>query len=116
MEIVNDNPFKGEGTLKYRGKNHKVKLTLNAFRMMTAKFKVGLDDIDAAFSSDPLTTLGQMTYCGIINASIASGKKFDDDFETFCAYFYEDQQGYMQMQELFESVNPTPNEEAEGNE
>ena len=115
MEIVH-NPFKGDGTIKYRNKNRKVKLTLNAFRMMTAKFGIGLDDFDSAFAKDPLTTLGQLTYCGLVNGAIATGKPFEDDFDTFCVFFYEDEAGFQQMQELLAAVNPAPNEEAEGNE
>ena len=106
MEIVN-NPFKGEGAVVYKGETKKVKLTLNAFRMMTQKFGIGLDDFDKAFQADPLTTIGQLTYCGIVNASMAAGQKFEDDFETFCVYFFEDEAGITEMQNLLNAVNPT---------
>lgn len=115
MEIVTNNAFKGEGTLKYKKKGHKVKLTLNAFRIMTSKFGVKLDDFDKAFEEDPLTSLAQLTYCGLLNGALATGKKFEDDFETFCAFFYEDEDGFKQMQELLSAANPTPEEDAEGN-
>lgn len=116
MDIIS-NPFKGEGTIKYRNKNHKVKLTLNSFRMLTAKFGISLDGFDKAFTEDPLTTLAQLAYCGLVNGAIAAGKKFEDDFDTFCVYFYEDEKGFVQMQELLQAATPDAKDESgEGNE
>lgn len=107
------NTFKGEGSINYRGKDRKVKLTLNAFRMMTVKFRIGLDQFDNALMADPLTTIAQLTYCGLVNAGISSGNKFEDDFETFCSFFYDDEKGFSEMQALLTAVNP-PTEEKEG--
>lgn len=117
MEMIH-NTFKGEGAINYRGEQRKVKLTLNAFRMMTVKFRVGLDHFDNALMADPLTTIAQLTYCGLVNAGIASGNYFEDDFDTFCSFFYDDESGFTEMQELLTAVNPAPEEKGgdSGNE
>ena len=105
MEIVTNNAFKGEGTLKLKGKNYKVKLTLNTFRMLTAKFGVQLDAFGEAVTKDPLTTIGQLTYCGLLSGSIAGGRKFEMDFDTFCDVFFEDAEGFAYIQELLDKAN-----------
>ena len=113
MDIVN-NPFKGDGTLHYRGKDHKVKMTLNAYRLMTVQFKIGLDAFDEEYRKDPLTTLAALTYCALQNGAMAQNKKFEDDFDTFCAFFYEDETGMESMNALFDAANPSPVEDENG--
>jgi len=84
------NTLRGEFAVNINETEQKVLLNMNAFRLLTQRFKVGLHKLDGWLTEDPLTALPAIAYCGIENAWATRGEKFTMDFEAFCASFFAD--------------------------
>lgn len=85
------NTLRAELTIPVAGKDTKISLTLNAFRLLTQEFGITLDGIDSYMEKDPLTGLCAIAYCGAKNAALKSGEKFGMNFDTFSALILDEE-------------------------
>jgi hypothetical protein len=79
------NTMRGAFELEIDGKKYNCHLNLNAFRILTQKFKVKLSDLEKATGDNPLEIMPQIAWCGCLNAAIRKQEKFDVDFDYFAA-------------------------------
>ena len=83
------NTLRADFKLDFDGKKLPCTLNINAFRILTQKFGVKLDELDKYMNEDPMTALPALAYCGAINAAMRKGKDFKYGFDQFCAIMLE---------------------------
>lgn len=84
------------------GKKVAAHLSINAFRILTQKFGVKLDGLDKYMQEDPMTALPAVAYCGVLNASMRKGEKFEMGFDQFCAILLDSTES---METLSEAIS-----------
>lgn len=98
------------------GVKHQGHLSINAFRILTQKFGVKLQDLDKYMNEDPLTALPALAYCGIINDKMRKAEKFGMDFDQFCAIVLEDAESMESLTAAISAAFGTEETESEGND
>lgn len=81
-----DNNFRGEYSFQVGTKTYYTLLNMNTLRIMCAKQKLKLSELDSFLTENPFDSIPTMVYYGIQNYSLKHGKKqVLADFESFCA-------------------------------
>lgn len=81
-----DNKFRGEYSFKVGTKTYHTLLNMNSLRILCAKEKLKLSELDSFLTENPFDSVPSMVYYGIQNYSLKHGKKQPvPDFEAFCA-------------------------------
>lgn len=114
MDIVHNNFFKGEADVTFMGREHKAKLSMNTFRIISQRFDIKLSDYDTLRQEDPFTALAILAYAALVSGAVSKGEKFDMDFEVFCDAFFDDDEFQAAMTQLFNDANPAANTDDEG--
>ncbi len=83
------NNMRGEFTVIIDTKKVKCVLNLNAFRLLSQKFKVGLQDLDVWLNKEPLEALPGLAYCAAVNAAVREGKPGPGEYEAFASKFFD---------------------------
>lgn len=83
------NQFRGEFTLKIKGKNVKGVFNMNALRLTLKGEGIALDGFDKFIQGDPLTAIPAIAYYSILSSHMKDNKKFGMGMDQFIAEFYE---------------------------
>ena len=106
------NSLRGEGEITIANKQYPIKLNMNAFRILTQTFGVKLELLEEFMQENQLEAMCALAYCGITAGMVKTGKKFEMDYDVFCAEFLEDETGVTAVADLI--TGATAGEE-EGN-
>jgi len=96
-----DNNFRGEYSFPVGTKTYHTLLNMNTLRIMCAKEKLKLSELDSFLSENPFDSIPTMVYYGIQNYSLKYGKdQALGDFESFCAQALDEPGVFESMSEF----------------
>ena len=87
-------------------------LNLNAFRLLSQRFKVGLSELDTWLGQNPLEALPALAYCGVINRAVREGVPGPGEFELFAARFFDVEENITAVSEGIENAFGPQDEDA----
>lgn len=93
------NLLRGDFEITIQGKAVPVCLNMNAFRLLTQRFKVKLVDLDTFVSDDALEAVPAIAFCGALNAAARKGTTLGTSWEEFAALFFDDESNIEAMTE-----------------
>jgi len=86
--------MRGEFAITIQEKEIDCNLNLNAFRLLSQKFKVSLQELDTWLAAEPLEALPALAYCAALNSAVRSGTKGPGDFEKFASDFFDNEANF----------------------
>jgi len=88
------NNMRGEFAVTINDKQVECNLNLNAFRLLSQKFKVSLQGLDKWLEGEPLEALPALAYCAAMNAAVRAGKAGPGEYERFAAAFFDHEENF----------------------
>lgn len=105
------NSLRGDFEIQIKGKAIPVCLNMNAFRLLTQRFKVKLADLDRFVADDALEAVPAIAFCGALNAAARKGKGLEIQWEEFAALFFDEDDNLTAMTDgLAAAFGTTPEE------
>lgn len=108
------NSLRAEFQVNIDGNDLPVVLNLNAFRILSQKFKVSLADLENWLSSQPLDALPGIAYCGALNHALRNGGEVKMSYEVFAAQFFDHEPNTQAVVDGLEAAFGTPEEDEAG--
>ena len=108
------NSLRAEFQVNIDGADHKAVLNLNAFRILSQRFKVPLAGLETWLSEQPLDALPGIAYCGVLNWALKNGTEVKMSYEVFAAHFFDHEPNTKAVVDGLEAAFGSPEEEEAG--
>jgi len=105
------NKLRGELSVKINNATVPALINMNAFRLLSERFKITLGDLDEALNDDPLNTVPKIVFCGMLNHCQRSGNAEGSlpTYEQICAFICEDEKSFTQISnDVLATLLPDP--------
>lgn len=98
---MNSNNFRGEYSFTVGMVAYTTLLNMNSLRILCAKEKIKISDLDKFLTENPFDSVPAMVYYGIQNYNVKNSMEQDlPDFETFCAQSLDEEGLFERMSDF----------------
>jgi hypothetical protein len=105
------NKLRGELSVKINNATIPALVNMNAFRLLSERYKIPLAEIDEQLNDDPLNTVPKIVFCGMLNHCQRHGNPESSlpTFEQICAFVCEDETTFSQItNDVVATLAPDP--------
>lgn len=105
------NEFRGEFAVEVNGKMMNGAFTLNAIRLFIKKNNIKFSELQKVIQEDPLTSIPEMAYFGVISEASKKGTKLKLDEETFIACVLDDSKNFEKISDALTKAFDTQDDD-----